>query len=189
MRVGKRIQYNSPVILTFAAISLGALLLNLFTVGFTNQLLFSVYRSSPRSIFTYLRLFLHVLGHAGVEHYVSNMMMFLLLGPIVEEKYGSKSIAGLIAVTAVITGMVNIMLFPDSALLGASGVVFCFIVLASMTDISAGKIPLTLIIVMVLYLGQEVYTGLFTRDNVSQLTHIVGGVIGCVYGYTHKGKR
>lgn len=189
MSRGKRIQYNSPVVLTFAIISLIALILNTITLGATNTLLFSVYRSSPKSIFTYIRLFCHVFGHANLEHYVSNMMMFLLLGPIVEEKYGSKNLVSLIAITAVCTGLVNLLLFSKAALLGASGVVFCLVVLASMTSFSSGRIPLTMILVMVLYLGQEIYTGLFTRDNVSQLTHIVGGVIGCVYGYTHSYRR
>lgn len=185
----RKLQYNSPVVLTFAAVSLGALVLNGFTHGVSNSLLFSVYRSGLKDPFTYIRLFLHVLGHVDLSHYVSNMMMFLLLGPIVEEKYGSGNLALLIAVTAVITGIVNMMLFRDSALLGASGVVFCLVVLASMTSFSSGRIPLTMVLVMVLYLGQEIYSGLFTRDNISQLTHIIGGVIGCVYGYCHRGRR
>lgn len=189
MSARRKIQYNSPVVLTFAAISLGALILNGLTHGISNSLIFSVYRSSPKDPFTYIRLFCHVMGHSDLNHYVSNMMMFLLLGPIVEEKYGSRNLAILIAITAVITGLVNMMLFRDTALLGASGVVFCLVVLASMTSFSSGRIPLTMILVMVLYLGQEIYSGLFTRDNISQLTHIIGGVVGCVYGYCHKGRR
>lgn len=184
-----KIQYNSPVVLTFALISLGALVLNELTAGASNRLVFSTYRSSFTNIFTYIRLFGHVLGHADVSHYVSNMMMFLLLGPIVEEKYGSKNMFILISVTAVLTGVLNMLLFSNTALLGASGVVFCLVVLASMTSFSSGKIPITMILVMVLYLGQELYTGLFTKDNVSQLTHIAGGIIGCVYGFNHRGRR
>lgn len=185
----KKLEYNAPVVLTFAIVSLGALVLNTLTLGVSNRLLFSTYRSSFKDIFTYIRLFGHVLGHSDLSHYVGNMMMFLLLGPIVEEKYGSKNLLGLIAVTALITGLVNAMLFPRASLLGASGVVFCLIVLSSMTSFSSGHIPLTMILVMVIYLGQEVYTGLFTSDNISQLTHIIGGVIGCVYGYNHHARR
>lgn len=185
----KKIDYNAPVVLTFALISLGALVANMLTLGATNRLLFSTYRSSFKDVFTYIRLFGHVLGHSDISHYVGNMMMFLLLGPIAEEKYGSKNLLILFAITALITGLVNTMLFPKSALLGASGIVFCLIVLVSMTSFTSGHIPLTMILVMVIYLGQEVYTGLFTSDNISQLTHIVGGVIGCVYGYNNRGRR
>ncbi|MGN0156078.1 MAG: rhomboid family intramembrane serine protease [Lachnospiraceae bacterium] len=179
----KRIQYNSPVILTFALLSLGTLILNTLTGGVTNALLFSVYRSSWANPLTYVRLFGHVLGHANLQHYVNNMMMLLLLGPIVEERYGSGRMFGMIAITAVVTGLINMVLFPGTALLGASGVVFLLIVLSSMVGFSQGRIPLTLILVMILYLGQEVYDGLFTKDNVSHLTHIVGGLCGCAFGF------
>ena len=182
MKKGK-IAYNSPVILTFAAISLVALILNYITFGFTNKILFSVYKSSWGNPLTYLRLFTHVLGHADVSHYMSNMMLFLILGPAIEEKYGSRNTLVIIAVTAFITGILNCLLFPRTALLGASGVVFCFIILSSMTCIKDGKIPLTLIVVAVLYIGQEVFNAITKSDNVSQFGHIIGGACGCGMGY------
>lgn len=178
----KKIQYNSPVVLTFAAISLVALILNFVTAGLTNTLLFSVYRSSLANPLTYIRLFTHVLGHADFSHFIGNMMFFLLLGPIIEEKYGSKNLLCIIAVTAFVTGVLNCLFF-SSGLLGASGIVFCFIILSSMTSIKDGKIPLTLILVCILYLGQEVVNAIFVKDNISQFAHIIGGICGCVFGY------
>ena len=47
----------------------------------------------------------------------------------------------------------------------------------------SGKIPLTLILVALLYLGQEAYSIIFVRDNVANLMHIVGGACGTVFGY------
>lgn len=182
----KRITYNSPVILTFAAVSLVALILNALTGGISNKLLFAVYRSSPLNPLTYIRIFGHVLGHADFGHYFGNMMYFLLLGPAIEEKYGSSDTLLMIAATAIITGLVNMILFPNTALLGASGVVFCFIVISSMTGFKNGNIPLTLILVVILYLGQEVYSAIFVADNVSQLTHILGGIVGCAFGFLSK---
>lgn len=184
----KVIDYNSPVILTFAAVSFVALVLGMLTGGIATRLLFSVYRSSLLNPLTYIRLFTHVLGHADLSHYFGNMMFFLLLGPGIEEKYGSKNTLIMIMVTAFVTGVINCMLFPRAALLGASGVVFCFIILSSMTGLKNGKIPLTLIIVCVLYIGQEIFNALFVSDNVSQLTHIIGGACGCIMGFA-AGKR
>lgn len=183
MKKPGKITYNSPVILTFAGISLVALILNYITFGYTNKLLFSVYRSSFANPLMYVRLFTHVLGHADVSHYMGNMMLFLLLGPAIEEKYGSLNTLLIIAGTAFITGVLNCILFPRTALLGASGVVFCFIILSSMTSIKSGEIPLTLIIVAVLYVGQEVFNAIAKDDNVSQFGHIVGGACGCGMGY------
>lgn len=181
-KLGK-ITYNSPVILTFAGVSLAALIINYVTFGFSNKLLFSVYKSSFADPLMYVRMFTHVLGHADVSHYMSNMMLFLILGPGIEEKYGSRNTLFIIAGTAFITGLLNILLFPRTALLGASGVVFCFIILSSMTSIKQGQIPLTLIIVAVLYIGQEVFNAIAKNDNVSQFAHIIGGACGCGMGY------
>jgi rhomboid protease GluP len=182
----KKIQYNSPVVLTFALVSFCVLGLGQLTRGWTDQMLFCVYRSSLLDPLTYVRLFGHVLGHANLAHLTGNMMLFLLLGPILEEKYGSRAMLQMFAVVALVTGVVNMVFFPGVALMGASGIVFMMIVLASMTSVGRGQIPLTLIVVAILYLGQEVYDGIFTVDNISHLSHIVGGVCGCAFGFTRK---
>ena len=69
------------------------------------------------------------------------------------------------------------------ALCGASGVVFAFILLASFTNVRAGEIPLTVILVAAIFLGQQIYEGIFIRDQVSNISHIVGGIVGAVAGY------
>jgi rhomboid protease GluP len=179
----KKIQYNSPVILTFALISLVALGLNYLTHGATNKLLFSVYRSSPLNPLTYLRMFTHVLGHANFSHYVGNFMLILMVGPMLEEKYGSSKMIFMILFTALITGLINIAFFGNVALLGASGIAFMFILLSSFVNIEKGRIPLTFILIAILYIGNEIITGVFTSDNISQFAHIIGGVCGCIFGW------
>ncbi len=178
-----KVKYNSPVVLTFAIICAVTLAINAITGGASNRLLFVVYRGSLADPLTYVRLFTHVLGHADLNHYVSNMMLFLLLGPMLEEKYGKRDIILVIAITALVTGLVFILMNPTGGLLGASGVVFAFIVLASMTSFQAGEIPLTLILVVVMYIGREVVSGISIQDNISQLAHIVGGLSGAACGY------
>ena len=111
------------------------------------------------------------------------MLLLLLVGPGLEEKYGSRNLLATIAVTAFATGLVQFLLFPHSALLGASGVVFMMIVLSSFTEMKKGGIPLTMLLVAALYLGSEIADGLTRTDNVSHLTHIVGGVCGIFFGF------
>lgn len=180
-----KISFNSPVILGFALISAGALAASYLTAGASNILLFSVYKGSFTDPLFYLRLFLHVFGHAGISHYCNNMILILLVGPLLEEKYGSGRLAGIIASVALVTGIVHILLPGNSALLGASGVVFAFILLSSVTGSGKG-IPLTTVIVAVIYISQQVYEGVTAADNISQLTHIIGGTIGAVYGLSMK---
>lgn len=184
MNKGKvKISFNSPVILGFSGICMAALILSFLTGGFTNNLLFSVYRSSLISPFTYFRFIGHIFGHAGWAHFIGNMTLILVLGPLLEEKYGSVNIACVIIFTGLITGFVHFVFFPHIQLLGASGVVFAFILLSSFTSIKDGEIPLTLILVTLIYIGGEVYDGIFVRDNVSNLTHILGGGVGAGAGY------
>ena len=186
----KKLQYNSPVILTFFLLSLGVLVLDWITGGWTTLHAFCVYRSSMADPLFYVRLFGHVLGHADYEHYMSNMLLILLVGPGLEEKYGSGTMVWTIALTALITGLVHFVFFPNTVLLGASGVVFMMIVLSSFTAMRRGEIPVTLILVVIFYLGGEIMDGLFKQDSISQITHIVGGLCGLVFGFTiRRGRR
>ena len=179
----KKIQFNAPVVLSFAGLSLIALLLGYVTGGASTTALFSVYRSSLASPLTYVRLVTHVLGHSGYEHYINNMLMLLVIGPPMEEKYGSRALLRAIVITAAISGLVQMVFFPHAALLGASGIVFMLIVMSSLSGMQEGTIPLTLILVVIFYLGGEVVDGLFRRDNISHLGHIIGGLSGAVIGY------
>lgn len=182
MRRGIRLRYNSPVVLSFALISLGALILGQLTGHKTDALLFSVYRSSLADPLTYPRFVLHVLGHSSYAHYIGNMMMILVVGPPLEEKYGSRCLFWAIFLTAFVSGMVQWVFFPHTALLGASGIVFMMIVMSSLAGMKDGYIPITLILVLILYVGGEIVDGVVLSDNISQLTHIIGGVCGAFLG-------
>ena len=177
----KKIHYNSPVVLTFFFLSVSALLLDILTKGWTTVHLFSVYRSPITPLF-FVRLFGHVLGHSGYAHFAGNMVLFLVVGPPLEEKYGSKALLAGILLTALVSGLLQCALFPHTALLGASGIVFMLILLSSLAGMKAGSIPLTLILVAVIYLGQELYSGLFVQDNVAHFMHLVGGACGTGFG-------
>jgi GlpG protein len=124
-----------------------------------------------------------VLGHAGWEHLLGNIMYILILGPMIEEKYGTATTAFIMAATALVIGVINMVFFPGVMLLGASGIVFAFILIASITIREDNTIPVTFILVAVLYLGQQIWQGLFSQDNVSQMAHIVGGAVGAVLGF------
>ena len=184
----KRIQYNSPVILTFFFLSLAALVLDRLTGGWTTLHLFSVYRSPVSPLF-FVRLLGHVLGHAGWDHFLGNMLLLLVVGPPLEEKYGSSTLLVGIVLTAAVSGLLQCIFFPGTALLGASGIVFMLIMLSSLAGMKSGSIPVTLILVAVLYLGQEVYSILFVQDNVANFMHLVGGACGTAFGFLAARKK
>ncbi len=176
-----KIRYNSPIILSFVLISLMALGLAKLTNGQSNILLFSVYPSSWSDPLTYVRILTHVFGHLDWAHYSSNIMLMLLIGPLLEEKYGSVQISLVIFITALVTGFSQ-MFFFQSGLMGASGVVFAFIILTSITGRDKGGIPLTFLVVTAVYLGGEIYQMFAVSDNISQITHVIGGIVGALSG-------
>ena len=187
-----RFKYNAPVVLTFTLLSLGALLLQMIfqrSNPTPNTLFFSTYRHTLLDPLTFVRAFGHVLGHINWEHYVNNMMLFLLLGPILEEKYGSMSLLIMILITAVITAIVNALFFPGVHLLGASGIVFMFILLSSVVAVEKGEIPISFIVIVVLYLGREFYSATTGWNNISELAHIIGGVAGSIFGFLSLGSK
>ena len=184
-----KVSFNSPVILTFTIICAITLFLDFITKGYTNAHFFSVYRSQWTNPLTYVRLFGHIVGHGGMEHFVGNIMLILVVGPMLEEKYGSSNILFVILSTALATGIAHLIFVPGYALLGASGVVFAFIMLSSFTCIKEKEIPLTFILVFILYIGEQVYEGVFVESNISNLSHILGGLVGAGLGYVmHKNK-
>lgn len=178
-----RITFNSPVILSFVGVCLLALILDKITGGISTLKLFSVYRSSFLNPLTYVRLIGHIFGHAGWSHFINNIMMILILGPMLEEKYGSKDILLVILITAVVTGAFYMIFSPFSRLLGASGVVFAFILLSSLTSFDDGGIPVTFILVAVIYIGEQIYQLIAIASNVSNITHIIGGAVGATFGF------
>jgi len=170
-----KIKFNSPVILGFSLACvivfvldkiLGGHLMPYFTLG-------HVELSQPLSILT---LFTHVLGHASLEHLIGNLTFILLVGPIIEEKYGDVRTLFMMLVTAFATGILN-MLFFRTGLLGASGIVFMFILLVSFTNSKSGEIPITFILIAILFIGKEIIQSLS-----------MGGLCGSIFGFMNRPK-
>ena len=177
-----KLTYNSPVILTFSIICLITLLIDMLTQGGSNRLLFVCYgHANLLDPLTYLRMFSYVFGHASFAHFAGNITMLLLVGPIVEQHYGSWNTVIMMAVTALAGGLLN-MFFFDTGILGASGLVFLMIILSAFTSMKKGEIPLTLILIAAIYLGQEIYSGIAVNDNISHFGHLCGGVSGIGFG-------
>ena len=178
-----RLRYNAPVVLTFSLLATAVTLWGWVT-GDAPHYFTAPGEMSFLYLPDYFRLVSHVLGHEGWGHLAGNVMLILLLGPLLEEKYGSWPLLEMIAITAAVTGVVNVLL-SDHGLLGASGVAFMMIVLSSLASLRGGEVPLTFVLVVVLFIGAELLAG-FRDDAVSQLAHIVGGACGAAFGFLHR---
>ncbi|MFT4601933.1 MAG: membrane associated rhomboid family serine protease [Arenicella sp.] len=180
-----KLTFNSPVILVFSALCAGVYLLQSLNMSADMFVLMPNWDMGNPA--WYFRIFSHALGHGSMEHLMGNLAFILLLGPIVEEKYGAKNLIIMMFSTAVITGIIHLS-FSNSGLLGASGIVFMLILLVSLVNFKNKEIPLTFVLIVLVYIGKEVL-GTFTEDQVAHSTHIVGGIVGAFFGFMLGGKK
>ena len=173
---------NSPVILGLTFTSALLLFLNILTAGAVNRLMLSRFTSWLDPLM-YLRFFTRVLAHADVNHFFGNFMLILVVGPMMEERYGAKRLFAMLLLTAFTTGLCNAIFFPQYATIGASGLAFMLILLSSFVNMKNAGLPLTMLLVGFLYIGNEIVGGLFLNDNISQFSHIVGGFCGAAFGF------
>lgn len=177
------LSYNAPVTLTF---SIFCALILLMDKLLQHHLIPAVF-TAPGAPFDYhsplnfLRLFTHVLGHADWGHFLGNFSFILLLGPLMEERYGSPMLALMMTITALVTGVINACLIP-SPLVGASGIVFMMIVLASLSTIEKGEIPVSFLFIIAIYIGRELLSSA-KAANVATFAHIAGGLCGSLFGF------
>jgi len=185
-----KIRYNAPVVLSFAFCATLVVVLSQLLGREAILPIFSVPgKGSGFRIFSLdaFRLISHVIGHDGWAHLLANFAFVLLIGPILEEKHGSLPLLIMMLITAVVTGLINALFFT-TGLLGASGVVFMMILLISFTNIRGGEIPLTFILVVLLFLAKEIIA-IFETNNISEFAHIIGGICGAIFGFFFRGRR
>lgn len=178
-----KFDYNAPVILTYFFICLIILMIDKLCKGKFSATFFTTYKNdSLLNPLTYFKLVSHSLGHADWDHLYSNFIKILLIGPLIEEKYGSINLLIAMILTSLIIGIVNKIL-GKGGILGASGVAYMLILLSSFVNMENGKIPITLTLIILFFVVDEVIK-LFRRkkDGVSRLGHITGAICGIVFG-------
>lgn len=183
-----KISYNSPVILTYTLISGLALILGWLTNGAVTRQFFVLAPVGLYNPLSYFRLVTYIFGHADFNHFFGNFSIILLVGPMIEEKYGSKQLTLMILATALLSGILHLLFFR-SGVLGASGIVFMLIMLAPFTNTRSKTIPMTFILIFLIYIGQEFLLSLTVVDNISRFLHILGGLLGAYMGYLLNKKK
>ncbi len=180
-----RLKYNAPVTLTFALICTAIFAANQHLAPGLIDSLFTAEGSTTfqyNDIPAYTRLISYAFGHYDWEHLLGNMTLILLLGPILEERFSSKSLIAMMFLTTVILGLINAFFFPGP-LLGSSGIIFMMIVLSSFNNINKGEIPITFIAIISIYMASEIIA-LKKDDDISQIAHITGGICGALFGFS-----
>ena len=180
-----QLRYNAPVTFSFALICTLVMLLDQYVFpGFVGT-----YLSAPGADFNpgqpahYFAVVLYVFGHESWTHLWNNFLFLLLLGPILEEKYTPKPLLMMMFSTTIVTGIFNVLM-KQPPLVGASALVFMMIMLVSFARTKAGDVPVSFILIFVLFLLAELTRGAQNNNPaVSNLAHIIGGVCGTIFGF------
>lgn len=184
-----RVTYNSPLILSFTILSFCILVSCAYLVDLTPYL--ALPGNFDWKSFDYLKLISYTMVHAtsnlvgqsDFSHFVGNFTIILLIGPVLEEKFGSRKLLYMMLFTAIVTGLLN-AIFNDHGIIGASGLALMMVILGSFTNYKKGDLPLTFIIISLLFLGNEFATSLGS-DRISHFAHILGGISGAIYGFRY----
>lgn len=179
------ISFNAPLTLWFTFVCLGVF----FAAGIYDGLMEQFFLLRPafdyRNGVSWLTLMSYSVGHADLGHLLGNLSFILLLGPVLEHKYGMRDVLLMMVLTVLATAVINLLFFR-AAIIGCSGIVFMFIMLTSFSNGKRNTVPLTFLLVGVLFLGKEILES-YQQDQVAQFAHIIGGVCGSLFGLV-KGK-
>ncbi len=211
------LKYDSPVTLTFVLLSTLILALDSFFLkGFLTTNIFICHGSKAvgniaafdyKNFLDYARLFVHTLGSSGWQSLLANSTFILLLGPTLEERYGSPILLLMIVITSLVSGVLNACLVPFFTS-GSQSIVFMMICLAAITAFSKKEVPLSWIIVFILYLALKLCTSYsdfsssdsnskkqkvdfieFLTLNLNTFTSLAAGIVGSLFGFLVSPKK
>lgn len=197
-----RVTFNAPVTLIFTTLCLVFFILDAFWlkgkildhVLTCRGKIGSAMAFNFKNPFDYIRIFTHVFGNTSWTALFINLAYILLLGPTLEERYGSPITALTMVMAALVTGVLNICLLA-TPLTGSETIVLLMILLASAASIDKGELPLTFLLVFILYCAYEMNTALrdasiyqkgfvpFLKTNIPLFIDLAGGICGSLFGF------
>lgn len=196
------VSYDAPITLSFIFISTILFVLNkyvfkdllaqkaLICFGTAGNASFDY--SSPLS---YIRIIAHIFYAASWNQLLTNATFILLLGPVLEERYGSIVIGLTFFLSSLVSGV--LATFSTTTLSGPSGIIFMLILLNTITSLEKKNLSLSSILIFVLYAAFTLYEGfqnnasmfsgnpfiIFCKSNISTLMNLIAGLVGSLAGF------
>lgn len=198
-----RVTYDFPVTVTFALVAALVFLLDVF--AFKGKLCNTVFichgskqAAVPfnfKSAGDFAGLFLFVFGNLSWEMFFANIVMILLLGQILEERYGSVMLALMMFISTFVAGVLTACM-STVPLCGAGTMVFMMSVLVSLTELTKKRIPVSCLLVFVFFLAFEIYRNVngasgadVLQKTVGVIIEIIGGICGSIFGFLVSPKK
>ena len=190
-----RLVFNSPAAIIFSLISIlvfaldffiakGKLLSFLFTCPGNKNCIISFSVSNPLD---YIRLFTRVFASESFSALLVNILFILILSPLMEERFGSVIVTLMMTFSALISGVINLV-FSSLPAEGAGPLVFLLIALSALSSLTKKDIPLSWILVFVLYIVLRISRNMglvkdygFIQANMRTIADLAGGITGSIF--------
>lgn len=182
-----KFSYDSPVSLSFAIITVLIFVLNSFVLKGKLTPFFTAPTAAGgafpfkfNEIASYLRLVFFQFGYNDLSLLFADLIIILLLGQILEERYGSLIVGLMMFFSSLFSGVLNAC-FYNNSLFGAGSIVMMMIFLNALTSISKKKVSILSLVTIALLICREV----FSKSNglIGFLIVLAGGVCGSMFAF------
>lgn len=188
-KINLKFCYDAPVTVTFSFICILIYILDAFLL---KDFLANTILSAPTvgdgilpfsfsQVLSYPRLILYVFSSSSLTLLLINLIFILLLGPSIEEQYGSVVIGIMIAVSALFSGVLNAC-FNKEVLQGATAIVFMMIFLNGFMAFSKRKFPISFIVVLGLFITLE-WVEHKSTGVIWVIINMAGGLCGSLLAF------
>ncbi|MBP5568442.1 MAG: rhomboid family intramembrane serine protease [Treponema sp.] len=187
-KISLKFEYDAPVTLSFIVITVLIFVISLIAKDAKIQsLLVAPTNAAGKAPFSFsniksiLGLFLYIFGGADPALLFTNLLFIALIGPSMEERYGSFIIGIMMFVSALFAGVLNAC-FCKYPMSGCSAVVFMLVLLNAMMYFSKNKITGTSVSMIILFILREVYIK-NPNKAVGVIIILAGGLCGSLFAF------
>ncbi len=188
--MAKKLQlvFNSPVIVISALLSIVVLILhnsvvpNLIEIACSsNTAPLTEHAFNPINPLHYIRLFTLIFGHYTMQSLCLNLVIILLLGPRVEERFGSVLVMVMFAITSFVTGILS-ALFLQNPICGLDGIAMLLVILTLFECANLKEISFNYLILLVLLFVNSIVLSV-QQNYYGILLHYLGSLCAGSFGF------
>ena len=187
--------FDSPVVLVFSVVSTVIFISDLILKLNLSEKIFecpgakSVPAFDFKSALSYVKLVIYPFGGENSTSFFLNIGFILLLGPVLEERYGSIMLALMIFITSLVGGVLTACV-STFGISGCGGIVFMMIILSVLSVFIKKQLPVSWIFIFALYLAFSLFSGKkisgfmpFMQNNVPVFIQLASGICGSLFGF------
>jgi membrane associated rhomboid family serine protease len=187
-KINLKFVYDAPVTLSFIIIALLFFIISLIAPKAGIQELLVAPSASGAAKFSFtniksiLGLFLYIFNGKDRLLLFTNLLFVALIGPSMEERYGSFIIGIMMFVSGIFAGVLNACFCKDP-MYGCSSIVFMLVLLNALMNFSKNKITGTALSMLILFILREAFIENHPNKALGVIIVLAGGLCGSLFAF------